>query len=163
MVLGRGQHVTYSLVLEPSAWLVVYRFVLVQPFARESAFCPSGITKLRAVQWKSGSQVLEGHVKPCLQYSRKGKVEPVWLFLLKLPFCYLGHRRWMGGYLCFHSCLSVCLWAWYLKKLWSIETKLGGQLGCVTFDFGEDPDLNPDPIKKIWIWIQIKWVYFKIW
>ena len=66
-----------------------------------------------------------------------------------------------GRRLCFHPCLSVCLFVWadISKSCGWIWTKFDGQVGYVTrtnwFDFGEDP--NPDPDSRIFQVILHPW------
>ena len=55
--------------------------------------------------------------------------------------------------LCFHPCLSVCLFVFkqdISKSCAQIQPKFGGELGYVTrskcLDFGEDPNPDLDPI-----------------
>ena len=51
---------------------------------------------------------------------------------------------------CMSSSMFVCLWTKYLKKLWTDLDEICGRVWYVTrknwFDFGEDPNPDPDPI-----------------
>ena len=69
------------------------------------------------------------------------------LFWKLVGHIYLCHRRWMEV---IFSPLSVCLWAWYLKKNYEwIERKLCGQVGCLPMTNLFDFSVDPDPVLRI--------------